>query len=69
MPAVPLIQDGSRSALWHIWGTERIRLYLLDLPGGGNVVVAVDALDTDSAALFDLCEPVIRSIRFDPAYY
>jgi hypothetical protein len=69
MPHVPLIQDGSGFALWFIWGTERMRLYLLDLPGGGNVVVAVDAIDTDFAALLELCEPVIQTIQFDPDYY
>jgi hypothetical protein len=69
LPLVPLIQDVSRFGNWWIGGAERIRLYLLDLPGGGNVVVGVDAINTDFARLLELCEPVIRTIQFDPDYY
>jgi hypothetical protein len=70
MPIVPLFTGaGSGEVRWFVGGDERIRLYLLEMPGGGNLVIAVDAIGGDFATLLETCQPVIDSITFDPAYY
>lgn len=70
MPIVPLF-TGLRSGevRWFVGGDEQIRLYLLEMPGGGNLVIAVNAIASDFASLLGLAQPVINSIRFDPDYY
>jgi len=55
--------------LWWIGGAEQIRLYLLDAPAGGNVVIGVDAIDTDFLTLIEVSDPVVQSIYFDMGSY
>jgi hypothetical protein len=64
VPAVPLFvgADGLR---WVVAGSERLRLDLLDVPGGGTVVVDVDAFD---GTLWDsfvaAATPIVKSLDF-----
>jgi len=70
LPIVPLFGGaGSGELTWWIGGDERMRLYLLDMPGGGNLVISVDAIGGDFATLLEVSQPVIDSIRFDPDFY
>jgi hypothetical protein len=70
LPIVPLFAGaGSGDLTWFVGGDERIRLYLLDMPGGGNLVIGVDAIGGDFERLLEACQPVIDSLVFDPAYY
>ena len=70
LPTVPLFAGaGSGDLVWRVGGTERMRLYLLDMPGGGNLVISIDAIAGDFDSLMEISQPVIRSVRFDPDYY
>jgi len=70
MPLVPLFEGtGSADVIWWIGGAEQIRLYLLDAPAGGNVVIGVDAIDTDFLTLIEVSDPVVQSIYFDMGSY
>jgi len=70
LPLVPLFGGtGSGELTWWIGGDERMRLYLLDMPGGGNLVISVDAIAGDFDTLLEVTDPVIDSITFDPDYY
>ena len=64
VPTVPLLTNGA-DLRWVMAGSERLRLYLLDLPAGGTVIVDVDAFD---GSLFDgLIKdalPIVRTLRF-----
>jgi hypothetical protein len=42
LPTVPLLVDPGTGLQWVIAGGERLRLYLLDLPDGGTLIVDVD---------------------------
>jgi len=44
-PTVPFIVEGNSTSQWVIAGNERLRLSVLDVPGGGTVIVDVDAFD------------------------
>ncbi len=69
-PLVPLFTGiGSSDVTWWIGGEERIRLYLLDLPGGGTVTISIDAITTDFEELVELSTPVIETFVFDDDYY
>jgi hypothetical protein len=66
LPAVPLFVSAEGDFRWVVAGTERLRLSLLDAPGGVTLVVDVDAFD--GALLPDLlvsAQPIVRSMRFD----
>lgn len=70
LPLVPLFAGaGSGDGLWFVGGDEGMRLYLLDMPGGGNLIISVDAIGGDFATLLEVSQPVIDSITFDPDYY
>jgi hypothetical protein len=70
LPILPLfVGAGSGDLTWFIGGDEEMRLYLLDMPGGGNVVISIDAIGGDFQTLLEVTEPVVDSIRFDENYY
>ena len=51
---------------WVVVGNERLRLFLLDLPGGGTVVVDLDAFDGDQVEdLIARSAGIVRSLSFD----
>jgi hypothetical protein len=65
LPTVPLFVGEGDSFRWVVAGNERLRLSLLDIPGGGTVVVDIDAFD---GSLMDslLLEagPVVQGLSF-----
>jgi hypothetical protein len=64
-PTVPLITSKTAAYHWVIVGNERLRFYVLDLPGGGTVIVDVDAYDgTQYDALIRSAAPIVRSMQF-----
>ena len=70
LPILPLFAGaGSGDLTWFIGGDERMRLYLLDMPGGGNIVISIDAIAGDFDTLLEVTQPVINTIGFDPDYY
>jgi hypothetical protein len=69
-PILPLFAGaGSGNLTWFIGGDERMRLYLLDMPGGGNIVISIDTIGGDFEALLEVSQPVLDSIIFDESYY
>jgi hypothetical protein len=65
LPTVPLFVRDNGQTVWTIAGTERLRLDLLDVPGGGTVVVDVDAF-VGSAwdQLLAAANPIVQSFVF-----
>jgi hypothetical protein len=64
LPTVPLIKNTDIDR-WVIAGDERLRLFLLDAPGGGTVVVDIDAFDgTQISALISAATPIVKSLQF-----
>lgn len=65
LPTVPLFVGQNGTFRWVVAGSERLRLSLLDVPGGGTVVVDIDAFD---GSLMDTllveAAPIVRSISF-----
>jgi hypothetical protein len=65
LPAVPLFVDEATDLRWVVAGSERLRLSLIDVPGGGTVVVDIDAFD---GALMDgllsAATPIVASMAF-----
>ena len=70
LPILPLFGGaGSGDLTWFVGGDERMRLYLLDMPGGGNVVISIDAIGGDFETLLETTQLVLYGITFDPDYY
>jgi hypothetical protein len=64
VPTVPLIRNDGIER-WVLAGSERLRFYLLDVPGGGNVVVDVDDFEGSQIdALIKDAAPIIKSFVF-----
>jgi hypothetical protein len=65
VPTVPLFVGSNGGLRWVVAGNERLRLDLLDVPGGGTVVVDIDAFD---GTLFDellvAATPIVQSLKF-----
>jgi hypothetical protein len=65
LPTVPLFIGSKQEYRWVIAGSERLRLDLLDVPGGGTVVVDIDAYD---GGVFDdlvkIATPIVDSFSF-----
>lgn len=65
VPTVPLFVGADGQLRWVIAGSERLRLSLLDVPGGGTVVVDIDAFD---GSLWDqllaAATPIVNSFVF-----
>jgi hypothetical protein len=65
LPTVPLLNGGSAGYHWVVYGDERMRLYLLDLPGGGTVGIAVDTVDGSVIdQLVSQATPIVKSLQF-----
>jgi len=65
IPTVPLFVGEGGSLRWTIAGNERLRLSLLDVPGGGTVVVDIDAFDgTQMDGLLVAASPIVQSFSF-----
>ncbi len=65
LPTVPLFVGSDGQLRWVIAGSERLRLDLLDVPGGGTVVVDTDTFDgTLWDQLLAVATPIVQSFRF-----
>jgi hypothetical protein len=65
LPTVPLFVGWDGHLHWDIAGSERLRLDLLDVPGGGTVVVDQDTFDgTLWDQLLAVAAPIVQSFRF-----
>jgi hypothetical protein len=65
IPTVPLFVGANGDLRWVIAGNERLRVALLDVPGGGTVVVDVDAFDgTLMDGLVAAAAPIVQSLSF-----
>jgi hypothetical protein len=65
LPTVPLFVGANGEYRWVVAGSERLRLDLLDVPGGGTLVVDVDAFDGSFYAdLVAAATPIVASLRF-----
>ncbi len=64
-PTVPLFVYQPSELRWVVAGSERLRLSLLDVPGGGTVVVDIDAFDGSLTADFlSRATPIVQSFKF-----
>ncbi len=64
LPTVPLIRNDGIER-WVLAGSERLRFYLLDVPGGGNVIVDVDDFEGSQIdSLIAAATPIIKSFQF-----
>ena len=64
-PTVPLFVGASGGYRWVVAGNERLRLFLLDVAGGGTVVVDIDAFDgTLMDGLLAAAAPIVQSFAF-----
>lgn len=65
IPSVPLLTGADGALRWVVAGSERLRLSLLDVPGGGTVVVDIDAfVGAEWEALLAAARPVVASMSF-----
>jgi len=65
VPTVPLFVGEDGALRWVVAGNERLRLSLLDVPGGGTVVVDIDAFDgTLMDDLLAAATPIVQSLSF-----
>lgn len=63
LPTVPLLMNPDIDR-WVIAGGERLRLYLLDLPGGGTLAVDLDDFDgSQIAQLITSASPIVKSLQ------
>ncbi len=65
LPAVPLLIDETQRLHWVIAGSETLRLYLLDLPGNGTMIVNLDSFDgVGFPNLLTAGSPIVKSLVF-----
>jgi hypothetical protein len=65
VPTVPLFVGEDGGLRWVVAGSERLRVALLDVPGGGTVVVDIDAFDgTLMEGLVAAAAPIVQSLSF-----
>ena len=63
-PTVPLFVGANGDYRWVIAGTERLRLAILDVPGG-TVVVDIDSFDGQNVdGLLAAADPILKSLSF-----
>jgi hypothetical protein len=66
LPTVPLLVDPGTGLRWVIAGGERLRLYVLDLPDGGTLIVDVDDFDgLQFDQLLSAALPIVKSLKFE----
>lgn len=64
LPTVPLFVGANGDYRWVIAGTERLRLAVLDAPGG-TVVVDIDSFDGQNVdGLLAAADPIVKSFSF-----
>lgn len=65
VPSVPLFVGATGTLRWVVAGNERLRVALLDVPGGGTVVVDIDAFEgTLMNGLVAAAAPIVQSLSF-----
>jgi hypothetical protein len=65
LPSVPLFALSGSSTPWTVAGSEQLRLFLLDRPGGGTIVVDIDAFDGSVwQALVAKATPIVQGMTF-----
>lgn len=65
VPTAPLFVGSDGGLRWVVAGSERLRLSLLDVPGGGTVVVDIDAFADDQwDPLLAAARPIVASMQF-----
>ena len=65
LPTVPLLVGKGNDLRWVVAGNEQLRLYVLDLPAGGTVIVDVDAFDGNLIdSLISTAGPIVKSLQF-----
>ena len=72
-PNIPLFwgTDADSGLEWSMGPGYRDRFYILAMPGGGNVLIDIETVGTESdlEALLEVAVPVIESLTFDAEYY
>jgi len=64
-PTVPLFNGAAAGYHWIVAGNERLRLYIVDMPGGGTVVIDVDAYDGNQIdGLIAQALPIVKGMTF-----
>jgi hypothetical protein len=67
VPTVPLLVEQGTGLRWVLAGGERLRLYLLDLPGGETLLVDIDDFEgSQLSAFMGQAVPVVTSMKFAP---
>lgn len=65
LPAVQLFYGGDNSLRWVVFNNEKLRLYFVDLPNAGTVVVDLDSFNGDGfATLLTNAAPIVKSLTF-----
>lgn len=65
IPTVPLFYGKDAGLRWVVAVPERLRLYFVDVPGQGTVVVDLDSFDgTGFEALIASASPIVKSLKF-----
>jgi hypothetical protein len=64
-PTVPLFYGGTAGFRWVVYGTERMRVFIADLAGGGNLVLQIDTVDGPYIdQLIAQALPIVKSMSF-----
>ena len=67
-PTVPLFYGGTAGFRWIVYGDERMRLFITDVTGGGNLVVQIDTIDGPYIdQLIAQALPIVKSMTFATA--
>jgi hypothetical protein len=65
LPAVPLLVEPGTGLRWVLAGGERLRMYLLDLPDGGTLIIDIDDFDGSQFGTFvGVVAPIVKSFQF-----
>ncbi len=65
VPTVPLLVEQGTGLRWVLAGGERLRLYVLDLPDGGTLIIDVDDFDgSEIDAFLGVAVPIVKTFTF-----